>query len=258
MARPSKYSAECRSDAIALWRASAGRRTFKDVAADLNVNPETLRTWVRDSDGRPASAAASQDTEAELARLRAENARLAKAEKEWQLEREILRRAAAYCAGARAERQAAEDTLVDEIREIHAEHRGNYGALRIHAELCGFGRHSGYLVRQVPSEPDVRFFLVRNQRILTWPGGGGSTSDDGGFSCLISGGLPLQLPGRSDPSCEPESSVRPGSSGLWGESGSGNRSTSRQETAQSRRASKRRSRGGDRKIKLSRVPTGQG
>ncbi|MFF3877136.1 hypothetical protein, partial [Streptomyces sp. NPDC001978] len=51
---------------------------------------------MRDADGRPASAGASQDTEAELARLRAENARLAKAEKEWQLEREILRRAAAY------------------------------------------------------------------------------------------------------------------------------------------------------------------
>ncbi|MGW2142591.1 transposase, partial [Streptomyces sp. NPDC001773] len=54
MPRLSKYSAEFRSDAIALWRASAGRRTFKDIAADLNVNPETLRTWVRDADGRPA------------------------------------------------------------------------------------------------------------------------------------------------------------------------------------------------------------
>ena len=29
--------------------------------------------------------------------------------------------------------------LVAEIREIHAEHRGNHGALRVHAELCGFG-----------------------------------------------------------------------------------------------------------------------
>ncbi|WP_408906962.1 transposase [Streptomyces atratus] len=56
---------------MTLWRASDGRRTFRDVAADLNVNPETLRTWVRDGDDRPASAAASQDTEAELARLRA-------------------------------------------------------------------------------------------------------------------------------------------------------------------------------------------
>lgn len=34
----------------------------------------------------------------EPARLRAENARLLKAEQEWQLEREILRRAAAYFA----------------------------------------------------------------------------------------------------------------------------------------------------------------
>lgn len=41
--------------------------------------------------------------------------------------------------GARAERQAEEDVLVAEIREIHAEHWGNYGALRTHAELRGFG-----------------------------------------------------------------------------------------------------------------------
>lgn len=98
MARPSKYSAEFRSDAIALWRTSAGRRTFKDVAADLNVNPETLRTWVRDADAPSAAAGASDGAEGELARLRAENARLLKNEKEWQLEREILRRAAAYFA----------------------------------------------------------------------------------------------------------------------------------------------------------------
>ncbi|MFD7490821.1 transposase [Streptomyces sp. NPDC059832] len=98
MARPSKHSAVFRSEVIALWRASAGRRAFKDVAADLNVNPEKLRTWVRDADGRPLTVGASQETEAELARLRTENARLARAEKEWQLEREILRRAAAYFA----------------------------------------------------------------------------------------------------------------------------------------------------------------
>ncbi|NGO49563.1 transposase, partial [Streptomyces sp. YC419] len=64
----------------------------RDVAADLNVNPETLRTWVRDADGRPAPAGAPADAADELVRLRAENARLAKAEKEWQLEREIRRR----------------------------------------------------------------------------------------------------------------------------------------------------------------------
>ncbi|MFI8281293.1 transposase [Streptomyces sp. NPDC085929] len=98
MARPSKYSAEFRSDAIALWRASAGGRTFKDVAADLNVNPETLRTWVRDADGALADGPTPQETHSEVAWLRAGNARLLNAEKEWQLEREILRRAAQYFA----------------------------------------------------------------------------------------------------------------------------------------------------------------
>lgn len=39
-----------------------------------------------------------ESTAQEPARLRAESARLLKAEKEWQLEREILRRAAAYVA----------------------------------------------------------------------------------------------------------------------------------------------------------------
>ncbi|OIJ86104.1 hypothetical protein BIV25_42180 [Streptomyces sp. MUSC 14] len=84
MARPSKYNAEFRSDAVALWRASAGRQTFKDVATDLNVNPETLRTWVREAEG--AAAPGPQHAQAELARLRAENARLLKAGKEWQLD----------------------------------------------------------------------------------------------------------------------------------------------------------------------------
>ncbi|MFD8749186.1 IS3 family transposase, partial [Streptomyces sp. NPDC059616] len=42
-------------------------------------------------------------------------------------------------AEARAGRQFEEDAPVKEIREIHAEHRGNHGALRVHAELRGFG-----------------------------------------------------------------------------------------------------------------------
>jgi transposase InsO family protein len=46
-----------------------------------------------------------------------------------------------WIAGAevRAARQADEDALVAEIRDIHTEHHGNYGALRVHAELRGFG-----------------------------------------------------------------------------------------------------------------------
>lgn len=36
-----RKSREFNADAVALWRASEGRRTFKAVASELNVNPET-------------------------------------------------------------------------------------------------------------------------------------------------------------------------------------------------------------------------
>ncbi|MFJ6141921.1 transposase [Kitasatospora sp. NPDC092286] len=45
--RPSKYSDEFRRDAVALYRASEGRRTFAAVAKEIGVNHETLRNWVR-------------------------------------------------------------------------------------------------------------------------------------------------------------------------------------------------------------------
>lgn len=48
--------------------------------------------------GRSGFSGQAGSQEAEAAPLRAENARLLKAEKEWQLEREILRRAAQYFA----------------------------------------------------------------------------------------------------------------------------------------------------------------
>ncbi|CAL9486950.1 hypothetical protein SUDANB58_03176 [Streptomyces sp. enrichment culture] len=70
------------------------------MAADLGITAESLRTWVRKDaaqavpEGRDGSVNAAE----ELARLRVGNARLLKAEQEWQLEREILRRAAAYFA----------------------------------------------------------------------------------------------------------------------------------------------------------------
>ena len=94
---------EFRKDAVALYRAADGTRTYAAVAADVGISGETLRTWVRKDtarNGRSQDRSTGADgTEAdELARLRAENARLRGAEKEWQLEREILRRAAAYFA----------------------------------------------------------------------------------------------------------------------------------------------------------------
>lgn len=103
MGRQSHYPEEFRRDAVALYRAADGTRTYAAVAEDLGISGETLRTWVRKDNavGRSSADRGADGGETpaeELARLRAENARLRGAEKEWQLEREILRRAAAYFA----------------------------------------------------------------------------------------------------------------------------------------------------------------
>jgi transposase len=41
------YPEEFRNDAVALFRAAGGRRTY---AADVGVTGETLRSWVRQAD----------------------------------------------------------------------------------------------------------------------------------------------------------------------------------------------------------------
>lgn len=85
--RRSPYPEEFSNDAVALWRAPAGRRTHSAVAADVGVTGETLRSWVRQADERagrgPArSGAAVEGRDEELARLRAKLGRLRKVEKE--------------------------------------------------------------------------------------------------------------------------------------------------------------------------------
>ena len=100
--RRSPYPEEFRRDAVALFRAAGGARTYSAVAADVGVTGETLRSWVRQADeqaGRSRGGeATAEGRDGELIRLRAELGRLRKAEAEWQLEREILRRAAQYFA----------------------------------------------------------------------------------------------------------------------------------------------------------------
>src|SRR4051812_17353160 len=100
--RKSPYPVEFRNDAVALYRAADGKRTYAAVAADVGVTGETLRSWVRQADelaGRGSrDEPAAEGRDEELARLRAENGRLRRAEKEWELEREILRRTAQYFA----------------------------------------------------------------------------------------------------------------------------------------------------------------
>lgn len=92
------YPAEFKADAVALYRSRPGA-TIKSVAADLGVNTETLRNWIRAADGRRAGSHVTHQAAGPSTSLEAENAALRKQNAELRQEREILRRAAKYFAG---------------------------------------------------------------------------------------------------------------------------------------------------------------
>jgi transposase len=94
------YPLEFKADAVALYRSRPGA-TIAQIADDLGVNRETLRSWVRLDDQRrggavgPATPARSQPAGS----VEEENAELRRRIRELEEERDILRKAARYFAG---------------------------------------------------------------------------------------------------------------------------------------------------------------
>lgn len=89
MGRPSKYPEEFRREAVELYRSSDRPRC--QVAKSLGISDGSLAAWVKEIDAADEPGALDADERAELARLRKENADL-------RMDREILRKAAAYFA----------------------------------------------------------------------------------------------------------------------------------------------------------------
>jgi transposase len=95
MGRASKFPPEFRQQAVELVKASD--KTIAEVARDLGINDTTLGNWVRADQaerGVPDATGLAPLTateRAELTRLRRENATL-------KMEREILKKAAAFFA----------------------------------------------------------------------------------------------------------------------------------------------------------------
>jgi transposase len=94
------YPSEFKVEAIALYR-SRPEATIAQIADDLGVNRETLRSWIRIDDGKKpgrldprtgSAAPAVSAVDAEVAALR-------KRVRELEEERDILRKAARYFAG---------------------------------------------------------------------------------------------------------------------------------------------------------------
>jgi len=87
-----KFTAEFKAEAVALCK--VGDRSINQVAKALDLTETALRSWVKRSDidvgNGPPGALTTAERE-ELTRLRRENKRL-------QMEREILKKAAAFFA----------------------------------------------------------------------------------------------------------------------------------------------------------------
>ncbi len=86
------FTPEFKAGAVRLCK--VGDRTVTQVAGDLDLTETTLREWVKRADidtGNGPPGALTSDERAELAQLRRDNKRL-------QMEREILKKAAAFFA----------------------------------------------------------------------------------------------------------------------------------------------------------------
>lgn len=88
-----KYSKEFKIDAVDLFKVGGYSRA--EAARRLDISPSILGRWIRESEFNDKAREAGQPTEkelkAEIQRLRAENKRL-------EMEREILKKAAAFFA----------------------------------------------------------------------------------------------------------------------------------------------------------------
>lgn len=93
------YPQQFKADAVALYRSRPGA-TIAQIADDLGINRETLRSWIRIDDQQRGVAEASRPaTPAAAPSVEAENAALRRRVRELEEERDILRKAARYFAG---------------------------------------------------------------------------------------------------------------------------------------------------------------
>jgi transposase len=87
-----EFTADFKMEAVRLCK--VGDRTVRQVAKDLDLTETALREWVRRASieaGKGPPGALTSEERGELVRLRVENKRL-------QMEREILKKAAAFFA----------------------------------------------------------------------------------------------------------------------------------------------------------------
>ena len=92
MAPPSKYSPEFREEAVQIALRSS--KTVTEVAREIDLNPETLRGWVKKHQNQQEPSPDAELTVYERARLK----ELERRNRELEMENSFLKKAAAYFA----------------------------------------------------------------------------------------------------------------------------------------------------------------
>ena len=92
MAPPKKYSPEFREEAVQIALRSS--KTISAVGRELEMNPETLRGWVKKYQRKREPAPGAELTVSERARLK----ELERRNRELEMEVSFLKKAAAYFA----------------------------------------------------------------------------------------------------------------------------------------------------------------
>ncbi|WP_372516515.1 IS3 family transposase [Streptomyces noursei] len=139
------YPPQFKADAVALYQ-SRPEATIRQVAADLGINPETLRNWVQAAGAsRPRGRRAEVPTEPSTP-LEAENAALRQKVRELEEEREILRKAAKYFGRG--------DALVNRFQFV-ADHHRRYGVKRL-CTILDIARSSFYYWRRTAADRAAR------------------------------------------------------------------------------------------------------
>ncbi|MEU0147928.1 IS3 family transposase [Streptomyces sp. NPDC006288] len=139
------YPPQFKADAVALY-GSRPDATIRSVAADLGINPETLRNWVRAAGVSRPRGRRTQEPSQPPAPLEAENAALRKKVRELEEEREILRKAAKYFAGG--------DALVNRFQCV-ADLQRRRGVKRL-CSILGVSRSSFYYWRRTAADRAAR------------------------------------------------------------------------------------------------------
>ncbi|MCF2131678.1 IS3 family transposase [Strepomyces sp. STD 3.1] len=133
------------ANAVALYE-SRPEATIRSVAADLGINPETLRNWVRAAGvSRPRGRRTPEPAQPPTP-LETENAALRKKVRELEEEREILRKAAKYFAGG--------DALVNRFQCV-ADLQRRHGVKRL-CSILRVPRSSFYYWRRTAADRAAR------------------------------------------------------------------------------------------------------